>query len=496
MRLTDLLAAGGDGTAGPVSADDPEITGLTADSRAVRPGYLFAAIPGTRVDGRDFIDKAVTQGAAAILAPPGGPPAAALAGGAVPVITDDNPRRRLALMAARFFAEQPRVIAAVTGTNGKTSVAWFTHQIWQALGHRAASMGTLGVMAPGRAAGPSLTTPDPVALSETLAELAADGTDHLALEASSHGLAQSRLDGVTLSAAGFTNLSRDHLDYHATMDDYRAAKLRLFSSLLPPGAPAVINADAADAAAFEAACAGHGCPILTYGAGGRDIVLESVTPRADGQALSISVMGRRHDIDLPLPGAFQAGNALCALGLVIACGDDADAAVATMAGLRGAPGRLQIAARRANGAPLYVDYAHTPDALANVLCAVRPHTAGRLIVVFGCGGDRDPGKRPMMGEIARTLADLAIVTDDNPRTEDAAAIRAEILAACPDAHDIGDRAEAICRGADELGPDDVLVIAGKGHESGQIVGAEVRPFDDSEAAVAAVAAVDGNGRAA
>jgi UDP-N-acetylmuramoyl-L-alanyl-D-glutamate--2,6-diaminopimelate ligase len=394
-------------------------------------------------------------------------------------------------MAARFYDAQPRITAAVTGTNGKTSVAWFTRQIWSHLGHQAASMGTLGVHAPGRTVKGSLTTPDPVALHRELAELAAAGIDHLALEASSHGLSQHRLDGIAIAAGAFTNLSRDHLDYHRTMADYRAAKLRLFEALLSPGAAAVLNADTAEFESFSDACDKRGCRVIGYGEKGRDIRLEALTPTQQGLALSVHLFGKQREIALPLPGAFQAANALCALGLVVACGDDSEAAISALPKLEGVPGRLQLAARRGHGAPIYVDYAHTPDALSNVLGALRPHTAGRLFLVFGCGGDRDPGKRPMMGQIAHDLADIAIVTDDNPRGEAAAPIRRQIMDACSDARDIGDRAEAIRVAASELRPDDLLVVAGKGHETGQIVGDKVLPFDDVAVARDAVIDIDG-----
>ena len=489
MRLTDLLDPGTN-----AAGETPEIAGITADSRIVGPGYLFAALPGLSVDGRDYIDEAIARGAVAVLAPPETTLTAEAAERGIRLVTDDNPRRRLSLMAARFYGAQPRVTAAVTGTNGKTSVAWFARQIWAALGHRAASMGTLGITAPsvspsvsqGVSVAGSLTTADPVALHRTLAELAAAGIDHLVLEASSHGLEQFRLDGVAFIAGAFTNLSRDHLDYHRTMEAYRAAKLRLFSHLLPPGAGAVLNADSPDYGAFEAICAERGCPVIGYGARAGDIRIAKQAPLADGQDLEIEVLGRRHRVRLPLPGAFQAANALCALGLAIACGADAAAATKALPGLQAVPGRLQLAARAANGAPLYVDYAHTPDALENVLRALRPHTLGRLIVVFGCGGDRDPGKRPMMGAIAADLADIAIVTDDTPRGEDPAEIRRQILAGCAGGREAGDRAEAIHAAAAELQPGDVLVIAGKGHETGQIVGDQVRPFDDAEIARQAV----------
>ena len=491
MHLNDLIhAAGGGATPGTTPVD---ITGITSDSRSVEPGFLFAAVPGLTVDGRDFIDDALARGAQAVLAPTGVSLGSEAAARGVQLVTNDNPRRGLALMAARFYRAQPRITAAVTGTNGKTSVAWFTRQIWAHLGHKAASMGTLGIHAPGRTTKGSLTTPDPVALHRELSELAAAGVDHLALEASSHGLSQHRLDGVAISAGAFTNLSRDHLDYHRTMVDYRAAKLRLFEALLSPGATAVLNADAAEFDSFSDACDKRGCRVIGYGEQGRDIRLEALSPTPRGLALTVHLFGKQRDIALPLPGAFQAANALCALGLVVACGDDSEAAISALPGLAGVPGRLELAARRDHGAPIYVDYAHTPDALSHVLAALRPHSTDRLIVVFGCGGDRDSGKRPMMGSVAHELADVRIVTDDNPRGEDPARIRGEILSTCPDASEFDDRAEAIFAGVAALTPGDVLVIAGKGHETGQIVGQRVLAFDDAD--IARQAALAGGGEA-
>ena len=470
---------------------DPDIAGITANSRAVEPGFLFAALPGSRVDGRDFIADALARGAAAVLAPRG--TALPDPGAAVPLVTSDNPRHGLAMLAARFYGGQPRIAAAVTGTNGKTSVAWFTRRIWQALGHRAAAMGTLGITtaAAPRETGGSLTTADPVTLHRDLRNLADDGIDHIVIEASSHGLEQSRLDGVRFAAGAFTNLTRDHLDYHRTMDAYRAAKLRLFDSVLPDDAGAVLNTDSEDYPIFSSVARARGLRLIGYGRAAREIRIDWIEPLAHGQRLGLTLYGRGREITLAIPGAFQARNALCALGLAIACGDDAEAALGVLPTLESPPGRLQLVARRANGAAVYVDYAHTPDALSSVLGALRAHAAGRLVVVFGCGGDRDRGKRPQMGAIARDLADVAIVTDDNPRGEQAAAIRREIMAACPDATEIGDRAEAIHRAIASLAPADVLVVAGKGHESGQIVGDRVLPFDDAQVARASVDALDG-----
>ncbi len=483
MRLSDLIDAGPDAAPPP----DIDIAGLTADSRAVRPGYLFAALPGGRADGADFIDEAVRRGAAAVLARPG-------ATAPVPVVSDANPRRRLALMAARFFGAQPRTIAAVTGTNGKTSVAVFTRQIWSALGHRAASLGTLGVTAPGREEVAALTTPDPVALHGILAQLAADGVDHLALEASSIGLDQYRLDGVNIRAAAFTNLSRDHLDYHGTEDAYLAAKLRLFEVVMGDGGTAVLNIDVAEYPALAAACRARGHAVITYGHGDADIAIRKTDAHEGGQRLTLEVGGRSYETSISLVGAFQASNIAAALGLVLAAGGEAAQAIAALSDLAAAPGRMQAVGRHPEGAVIFVDYAHTPDALAAALETLRPHAKGRLVVVFGCGGDRDPGKRPLMGAVARRLADHVVVSDDNPRGEEAAAIRAQILAACPDAIDIGDRATAIRRTIAGLGGGDVLLIAGKGHERGQIVGDRVLPFDDAEVARRALREIEGGGQ--
>lgn len=486
-------AAGPRGGATEIPASfGPEILGITADSREVRPGYLFAALPGSKLDGRRFIDDAVARGAAAILSDgPVGISAFDTFGQRQPpvlLVTDPNPRRRLALMAARFHAPQPRTIVAVTGTNGKTSVASFTRQIWQQLGYRAASLGTLGIVAPDATKSGAMTTPDPVTLHRELAELARRGIDHVALEASSHGLDQFRLDGLRVSAAAFTNLTQDHLDYHGTMADYRAAKLRLFTALLRDGGTAVLNADSSEFEAFAAACRGRGLRILAYGErADADLRIASRRPSADGQLLDLEIIGTRHSLLLPLAGAFQASNVLAALGLVIAEGAGVDDALATLPRLEGVPGRLQRVATLPSGAAIYVDYAHTPDALETVLQALRPHVARRLVAVFGAGGDRDAGKRPLMGAAVARFADVAIVTDDNPRSEKPEAIRAAILAACPGGREIGDRAEAIRTAIAELAAGDVLVIAGKGHETGQTIAGIVHPFDDAAVARAVVA---------
>ena len=477
-------------------ASDPaqiEIAGLTADSRQVEPGFLFAAMPGNRADGRDFIGGAVERGAVAILAPPGAGVSGSAAGPdrqGVALIVDENPRRRFALMAARFFSEQPSTVAAVTGTNGKTSVVWFLRQIWAGLGHEAASLGTLGLHAPDVEMTGRLTTPDPVELHRTLARLKLAGVNHLAMEASSHGLAQYRLDGVRVGAAAFTNLSRDHLDYHGSADAYLAAKSRLFSDVIADGGTAVLNADAADAANMESIARRRNLPVLSFGTKGRDIRLDRIETLEDAQRLTVTIDGETTPVLLPLAGNFQAWNALCALGLAIATGAEPEAALAALETLQGVPGRLEHVARMNSGARVYVDYAHTPDALASVLRALRPQTQGKLVVVFGCGGDRDPGKRPEMGRIAARLADTVVVTDDNPRGEQPSDIRRQIVAACPEATEIGDRAEAIAHALSGLSGGDVLVIAGKGHETGQTIGDRVLPFDDAEVARTAAEEVD------
>lgn len=467
---------------------DTDIAGLTVDSRDVAPGYLFAAIPGTRVDGRKFIPGALDAGAAAILSTPD-VDRTATDQARVALITDEEPRRRLAWLADRFFDAQPATQIAVTGTNGKTSVASFVQQIWTADGRKAASMGTLGIRGPGVERYGALTTPDPVTLHRDLAGLVKAGIDSLAIEASSHGLDQFRLDGLRLQAAGFTNLSRDHIDYHGSLETYLACKLRLFADLMPAGATAVVNADSDVFERVRDGAEKAGLNVVTYGraAAADDIVLKLLAPTATGQRLTLTVFGEELDLSLPLAGDFQAWNALCALGLVLATGVDLKCAAAAIESLEGAPGRIDHVGTTASGAAVYVDYAHTPDALETVLKALRAHVTGDLVVVFGCGGDRDPGKRPMMGAAAQNFADRVIVTDDNPRGEVPAAIRADIMPACPDATEIGDRREAIFTAVAGLGAGDVLVIAGKGHEQGQIVGDATLPFDDATVARDAIA---------
>jgi UDP-N-acetylmuramoyl-L-alanyl-D-glutamate--2,6-diaminopimelate ligase len=482
LRIADIMRempieAGARAVAAPWRhAAGVEIAGVTADSRRVAPGYLFAALPGSRVDGRAFIADAVSRGAVAVLVPegtawpPGVPPR--------PLLEDPEPRRRLAQLAAGLAGSQPRVIAAVTGTNGKTSTVEFLRQIWAACGKPAAGLGTLGLIAEGFEPGAGLTTPDPVSLAQMLAGLARAGIQHAAMEASSHGLDQFRLDGVRLAAGAFTNLTRDHLDYHGSEAAYRAAKLRLFAELLPPGAPAVASSDmdAATLAALTDVAASRRLDFRTIGAAGSAIRLLMVEPRPDGQVLRIDAAGVRREVALQLPGRFQADNALMAAALAAALGERD--VLDRLMSLRGVRGRLELAARLPSGAAVYVDYAHTPDALERLLTALRPHTMGRLHVVFGAGGDRDRGKRPLMGAAAARHADVAIVTDDNPRSEDPAAIRAAVIAGCPGGREIGDRAKAIAAALNGLGAGDVLVVAGKGHEQGQTIGDTVIPFDD------------------
>ena len=459
-----------------------EVTGLAVDSRRVAPGFVFFAIPGSKTDGTTFIAQAIANGAVAIVAER--QPPAPVAG--VAFVLVDDVRRALALAAAAFAAGQPETIVAITGTSGKTSVAAFCRQIWGTLGHQAASLGTIGIVAPTGSTYGSLTTPDPIALHESLDRLAGGGITHLALEASSHGIEQRRLDGVRLAAAGFTNLSRDHLDYfHATLDAYLAAKLRLFETLLPEGRPAVVNADSDAADQVVAACAARG--IEVYDVGRRGARLRLVDARQDDLAasLTIDVDGRRIQTRLPLAGDFQVANALVAAGLCIASGSPADAVLAALTTLEGAPGRLELVGRRGS-APVFVDYAHKPDALEKVLATLRPLAKHTLTVVFGCGGDRDRGKRPIMGEIAARLADHVIVTDDNPRSETPSSIRHAILegtrGGAARVFEIGDRAAAIEEAIASLMDGDVVVIAGKGHETGQMVGGTVLPFSDLDCA--------------
>lgn len=471
---------------------DPMIAGLAVDSRQVKEGYLFAALPGTRVHGGEFIQYALRMGAAAVLTDSMGAEIAEaeLATSDAALVVVEDPRQALAWTAALWFGAQPQVMAAVTGTNGKTSVATFLRQIWMALGHQAINLGTTGVE--GAWSAPlQHTTPEPITLHRVLAEAATHGVTHAAMEASSHGLEQRRLDGVQLKAAAFTNFTQDHLDYHESFEAYFAAKAGLFRRVLPPDGTAVINLDDPRGAEMRAIAAARGQAVLTVGRAAGDLRLLAQRFDATGQDLRFSWMGQSHQARLDLIGGFQAENVLIAAGLAIACGEAAEAVFRTLPELTTVHGRMQLAATRENGAAVFVDYAHTPDAVATALKALRPHVMGRLVAIVGAGGDRDRAKRPLMGAAAAANADMVFVTDDNPRSEDPAAIRAAVLEGAPEAVEVGDRAEAILRGVDALGPGDALLIAGKGHETGQTVGDDVLPFDDSEQASVAVAALEG-----
>jgi UDP-N-acetylmuramoyl-L-alanyl-D-glutamate--2,6-diaminopimelate ligase len=479
MKLREILPP--DATI-ETRAADLDVVGVSADSRTIKRGDVFVAIAGGKADGRNFIAPAIAAGAVAILAEKR--PDTPLPEG-VAFVQIGNARRALALIAAKIFPRQPRTIAAITGTSGKTSVAAFTRQIWTALGHRAASIGTIGIVSPRGEAHGSLTTPDPVALHRTLDALAGEGVTHLAIEASSHGLDQFRLDGLRLAAAAFTNITRDHLDYHPSFEAYFAAKLRLFESLVEPGGAAVIDADHAYADAVMAAAKARGVSIVSVGRKGTGIRLVETVIDGFAQKVTLEHRGKNFRVRLPLVGEFQVENALIAAGLAIATGGDAAAVFATLEHLTGARGRLELVGT-SRGAPIFIDYAHKPDALAKALEALRPAVTGRLVVVFGAGGDRDRGKRPLMGAVAAEKADRVIVTDDNPRSEDAAAIRSAIVAAARGAIEIGDRRQAIRAAIVELRRGDVLLIAGKGHETGQIIGDRVVPFSDHEAVAAAL----------
>jgi UDP-N-acetylmuramoyl-L-alanyl-D-glutamate--2,6-diaminopimelate ligase len=469
---------------GKACSPDPEIRGIASDSRAVQPGDAFFALPGNKADGRLFIADAIGRGAAAIV---------------VPVSTSretfreedfetawvevENPRQALALAAARFFAPQPETTVAVTGTNGKTSIVTFTRDIWARLGNRAASVGTLGVQGADIEVTGSMTTPDPVKLYSALGHMALQGITHVAMEASSHGLDQHRLDGVKVRAAAFTNLTRDHLDYHGNMENYAAAKLRLFRDVLQNGGTAVVNADTPEYPVICKICESRGIRVFGYGYAGNELRVVSREAVAQGQNVVLDVFGKKYEFLFPLVGEFQIMNALCAAGLVLASSGKAEElapdVVAMLKTLPGVSGRLQPVPGHPKGAAVYVDYAHTPDALENILTALRPHARRRLVCLFGCGGDRDTGKRPVMGEISFRLADLTIITDDNPRSEDPAVIRAAIRAGAPDALEIPGRREAIRKAVSMLKEGDVLVLAGKGHEQGQIFAGHTEPFDDA-----------------
>ncbi len=484
MKLAALFDMGFD----PAAAD-LDITGLTADSRKAGPGVVFAALAGSAVHGRDFVAQAKAAGAAAILsagdltADPG-----------LAHIIDPNPRRALAIAASRLFRRQPGLMAAVTGTNGKSSTVDFLRQIWEQAGLRAASLGTLGAIWADKTLDLGHTTADPVQIHQVLQHLADDGVTHGAMEASSHGLHQHRLDGVKLSVAAFTNLTQDHLDYHGTMEAYRAAKMMLWDRLAP-GAPAIINADAAEASAFEAGARARGLRLIGCGwrADGQGLKIREIQPRPNGQLLDLVWAGKDASVELPLIGEFQALNAVCAAAMALAGGVAPEAVWRGLSALKPVKGRMEHVGATAAGAHVFVDYAHTPDGLDVLLRAARPHTVKRLIVLFGCGGDRDPGKRPKMGEIAARHADLVIVTDDNPRSEEPAAIRKAVIAGAPGAREVDDRGRAIAEAVAMLEAGDALLIAGKGHETGQIIKGVTYPFSDQAEAEKALARRAGQG---
>ena len=478
MKLAELIERDGEFDARHAAL---EVTGVASDSRRVKRGDLFVAVPGTKADGLTFVPKALAAGTVAVMAEraPENLPAD------IAFVRTENVRRALALVAARLYPRQPRVVGAVTGTSGKTSVAAFTRQIWAALGHEAASIGTIGLVTPNEETYGSLTTPDPIELARTLDRLAEDGLTHLAMEASSHGLDQHRLDGVRVSVGGFTNLTRDHMDYHASEEAYLAAKLILFERIVVPDGAAVVASDNPHADRVIAAASARGLSVLTVGRNGSGIRLVGSAIDGFSQTLRLEHAGQSYRVRLPLVGAFQIENALVAAAMAIATGSDPKGVFDALEGLEGAKGRLELIGQR-NGAPIFVDYAHKPDALAKALDALRPYAKRKLVVVFGAGGDRDSGKRPLMGAIATEKADAVIVTDDNPRSENPAAIRAAIIAAARGATEIADRGEAIRRAVAALQPGDVLLVAGKGHETGQIVGERVLPFSDHEAVAAAL----------
>lgn len=480
MHLKDLVPAE---ASLPAGAGAIEIAGVSADSRSIGPGFLFAALKGTEADGTRFAGEAVRRGAVAVLAATD-----AAVEADVPVIRAEDPRRALALVAARFHPRQPQHLVAVTGTSGKTSVADFTRQIFALTGHAAASIGTLGIVTAKGTEYGTHTTPDPVAFHATLERLADDGITHAAVEASSQGLDQRRVDGLQIEAAAFTNLGRDHMDYHPTVEDYLAAKLRLFEVVLPPSGTAVIDMDGARAADVVRAAEARGQTIVRVGRAGEELRLVELKPHGFRQTLILDAFGARREVTIPLAGAFQASNALVATGLAVAAGIGIDTVLGVLPDLAGVPGRLEFIGRKDNGALAFVDYAHKPDAIVGVLAALRPMTEGRLTIVVGAGGNRDHGKRPLMGKAAADHADVVIVTDDNPRFENPAAIRRAIMSAAPNAIEIADRREAIRSAVAMLEPGDVLIVAGKGHESGQIVGESTIPFSDQQTVAAALAA--------
>lgn len=451
-------------------ADGP-VTGLTCDSRAVKPGYVFAALPGAVSDGRDYIEQAIKAGAAGILSTVGLNPNAPYLGSAMP-------RLDYSKMAARLYPNQPQTVVAITGTNGKSSTVDFLRQIWAYAGHAAACFGTIGVRSPSGYRPTAHTTPDAVALHQTLEDLAKEGVTHVALEASSHGLDQYRLDGTRITASGFTNLTQDHFDYHGDMETYFQAKARLFAELTPEAAPVIINVDDEYGQELAGLCAQLGQKVTQVGLSGTDIQIVSLTPRASALRLELAMGYDVLEVELPLAGLFQAYNAVTAMGLALATGVERDVALAALGQLKGVAGRMELAGKTAKGAPIFVDFAHSEGGLKTLLESVRPHTQGKIVLVFGCGGDRDTDKRAKMGRVAAALADEVIVTDDNPRSETPALIRAAVLKGCPDASEQGDRAKAIREGISRLGKNDCLIIAGKGHEQGQIIGKKTIPFSD------------------
>ncbi len=472
---------------------EARVTGLSVDSRQIKPGHLFAALPGVNVHGAEFVPYARRMQASAVLTDKSGAALAqkALAGSDIALVVTEDARQALAFAAALWFGRQPQVMAAVTGTNGKTSVASFTRQIWTLLGKEAINLGTTGIE--GALSAPlGATTPEPITLHRALAAAADAGITHAAMEASSHGLAQRRLDGVELAAAAFTNFSQDHLDYHSSFEDYFAAKAGLFDRVLGEDGVAVINIDDARGQQMVEIAERRGQAVVTVGrASAAQLRIHRQRFDATGQEVQFSSGANAHLLRLDLMGAFQAENVLAAAGLVIGCGADPDEVFATLPELVTVRGRMQKVAVRDNNSNVFVDFAHTPDAVATALRQLRPHVMGRIVIVLGAGGDRDPGKRVLMGQAAAQYADQVIVTDDNPRSEAPEAIRAAVMRGCPDATEVADRAEAILRGVDALGPGDALLIAGKGHETGQIIGDDVFPFDDAEQAGIAVAALDG-----
>ncbi|MCZ2204065.1 UDP-N-acetylmuramoyl-L-alanyl-D-glutamate--2,6-diaminopimelate ligase [Bartonella sp. A05] len=459
-----------------------EITGISVDSRQVLPGYIFVALQGNQEDGRKYVNDAIKRGALAIITDYD----CVLENLSVPVVHISNIRHSLAVAAARFYGAQPETVVAVTGTSGKTSVVSFVRQIWQHVGFSAASIGTVGVVSPKRNDYGSLTTPDPVVLQRLLYEIANEGVTHTALEASSHGLDQGRLDGVRLAAAAFTNLGRDHMDYHICVEDYLRAKMRLFDTLLPQDAPALIFADDVySQKVIDTVTQAHRC-VLTIGRKGQFITINRIEHQRSKQCVECRIDNDIYTFNLPLAGNFQVSNALMAAGLAIATGVPPHKVFCALEKLQGAPGRLELVGKTEENAPVYVDYAHKPEALEQVLLSVRPFTQGRLILVFGCGGDRDQGKRPLMGKIANDNADIVIVTDDNPRTEVPAEIRKDILRTAPGAIEIADRGEAIYYAVGLLKTGDTLIIAGKGHENGQTIGQKTYPFSDHLKVIAAL----------